>query len=110
MLNPTKSSPSCPFVVADKITPLIPAARSERKQGTAATTHAPDSILEGFDTVTEFCAFLRISRTTFYKLKDGGMILTLKIGRRTLVPRRERAACIYRLPQPALFSDDDLAG
>ena len=110
MLNPTQSSLSCSLVADNKITPLIPAARLEWKQGTKATAQAPDSFLEGFDTVIEFCGFLRISRTTFYKLKNEEIIRTLKIGRRTLVPRSERSACIYRIPQPALFSDDELAG
>jgi excisionase family DNA binding protein len=45
-------------------------------------------------TVPEAAAQLRISRSHFFKLKRRGVIETVKLGSRTVVPRREIARLI----------------
>jgi len=45
-------------------------------------------------TVPEAAAQLRISRSHFFKLKRRGIIETVKLGSRTVVPRREIARLI----------------
>lgn len=41
--------------------------------------------------VTEFCRALSISRTTFYALLNQGVVRTVSLGRRRLVPSSELA-------------------
>ncbi len=49
------------------------------------------------DTVTEFCAAVRIGRTRFYHDVKAGRIKIVKIGRKTLVPATERMAYLRRM-------------
>lgn len=59
-------------------------------------------------TIPEAVATLRISRSHFFKLKRRGVIETIKLGSRTVVPLRE----ITRLIDQALSSPNgtDLSG
>ena len=50
-------------------------------------SNTPDD--EWLLTVPEAAAQLRISRSHFFKLKRRGVIETVKLGSRTVVPRRE---------------------
>jgi excisionase family DNA binding protein len=109
MLNATLP---CHFPAPDaegEIKPLIPTPKQEWGGSAPVELTRPVSILEGLDTVAEFCAFLRISRTTFYNLKKKGFIRPLKVGRKTLVPRSEREAFLCRVPQPLLFPEIEQA-
>jgi excisionase family DNA binding protein len=110
MHHASQSLPSAATTVENNITPLILGSRPEPPAARICPVLRPVSIREGLDTVNEFCAFFRISRTTFYKLKNQGLIRPVKIGRRTLVPRSEHAEWIYRMPQPALFPQAELIG
>jgi len=56
-------------------------------------------------TVEEFLQANRIGRTKFYELVHQGVIRIIKVGRRTLIPRAEMEAWIYRLPTPPLFPE-----
>jgi excisionase family DNA binding protein len=55
-------------------------------------SNTPDD--EWLLTVPEAAAQLRISRSHFFKLKRRGIIETVKLGSRTVVPRREIARLI----------------
>jgi excisionase family DNA binding protein len=57
-----------------------------------AVADTPDD--EWLLTVPEAAAQLRISRSHFFKLKRRGVIETVKLGSRTVVPRREIARLI----------------
>ena len=92
------------------VLPWRPAPQEDREDKVPAQPVQVLSIQGGFDTIKEFCAFFRISRTTFHKLVNEGRVRPVKIGRKTLIPRSEHENMLYRLPQPALFPQEELAG
>lgn len=68
---------------ADAATALIAALQAPPPAPPRTLT--PDSLL----TISEAAAELRICRSNFYKLMNGGQIHTLKLGSRTLIEYRE---------------------
>ena len=97
-----------PETRAGNVLPLRPAPTAGHENRTQGKPAPVLSIHAGFDTIKEFCAFFRISRTTFHKLANEGRVHTVKIGRKTLIPRSERENVVYRLPQPALFPAEEM--
>lgn len=55
---------------------------------TAAGTAAGNVVEDGFMSIREACAFLRVSRTEVYAMMERGELAFAKLGRRRLIPRR----------------------
>jgi excisionase family DNA binding protein len=60
-------------------------------------------------TVPEAAAQLRISRSHFFKLKRRGVIETIKLGSRTVVPRREISRLIDEAMEAAYGAETEPA-
>lgn len=67
---------TAPDPVADSVAAIIAAVQEAAPQRSLLSI--PEAIVE-----------LRISRSQFYRIRSKGLIRTLKLGHRVLVPRRE---------------------